>query len=712
MRVVKHENSALHPIMKDDAFLLKYGYTFDFVLVFDVIIDGSKDKLSNYQKEHSMKTIISRLNSQSLESRLFYSVQKMHVYLKIRATPSVLENEASRIHYRLPLDGEKVKTKVRNGRKGRWNPIKITDEFKQSSIDPFEYLYGPFVANNEIKSLYAMNTLRNGRQSIFKASDRIKLIISIIESKEGCYLSLGKLQEYNAIAAAFPIHDYQLLKILTRKWIKFWQRPSKQPSNEVRDYFGESVAFYFVYLQHYIEYLFTVAIIGVIVHVISAIYGADESPLNLYYTFYVVLWASYVTGTWKQKQSRTSMRWGTVGSEKEETVRPTFRGENISSPVDGGEYIFEDENVRLFRYVLSLLTLMSSICVSLGFVVAVSSLDWYLSSSQRSAVLIYASFDATKIVIAFIYALCIMFCSHYFEIIAYKLTDYENYRTDSEYQDALVNKLFTFEIVNCNAPLWYVGFLKGFIGFSCSRNSCLGDLATTLVTIFLTNLLTRVIQEVGVRKISMMHEQRLFLQNTEPGSVMSPIEEQYSLAEASLKNTMRDYMSLVVQFNYAVMYVAAFPLAPFLALVSAYVQLRIDAWKFVLTHRRPIPKSAEDIGTWEDCLNLLSVIAIVSNFGVMFFTSRFFENTTWQGRWIMFICLEYIIFVGKYVFSVVVEDIEAEVEIQIQRSEFLVSKVIKDLRDVDDSVIDVVESNKNLIILRDDEFDWIVEQND
>jgi hypothetical protein len=698
--------------MKGDDFLIKHGYTFDFVLVFDVIIDDYKDKLSNYQKEYSMKSIISRLKNQNLETRLFYSVQKMHVYVKIRAKPSVLENEASRIHYRLPLDAEKVKSKVHNGRKGRWNPINITDEFKQSSISPFDYLYGPYVASKEVKSLYKSHTLRNQKHSIFKATDRIKLIISIIESKEGCCLSLGRLQEYNAIAAAFPIHDYQLLKELTRKWIKFWQRPSKQPLNAVRDYFGESVAFYFVYLQHYIEHLIKVAILGALCHVVSAIYNADESPINLYFTFFVVLWATYMIETWKQKQSRTSMEWGTVGVENEETVRPTFRGENISSPVDGGEYVFEDDNVRVLRYILSLLALIFSMCISIGFVAAVSSLEWYLSLDGRSNVLVYASFDPTKIIIAFIYALCIMFCSHYFEIIAYKLSDYENYRTDTDYQDALVNKLFAFEIVNCNAPLWYVGFVKGFVGFSCYRDSCLGDLATTVVTIFLTNLLWRVFQEVGIRKISMIHEQRLFRKGTEPGSVMSPIEEQYSLAEASLKNTMRDYLSLVVQFNYAVLYVAAFPLAPFLALVSAYVQLRIDAWKFVLTHRRPIPKSAEDIGTWEDCLQLLSVTAIVSNFGIIFFTSRFFVNETWQIRWIMFICLEYIIFVGKYIFSVIVEDIEGEVEIQIQRSEFLVSKVIKDLKDDDDSVIEIVESNKNLTIHRDDEHDWIEESDD
>jgi Calcium-activated chloride channel len=52
----------------------------------------------------------------------------------------------------------------------------------------------------------------------------------------------------------------------------------------------------------------------------------------------------------------------------------------------------------------------------------------------------------------------------------------------------------------------------------------------------------------------------------------------------------------VIQFGYASLFVVAFPLAPLLALLNNYVEIRVDSFKVLNNVARPIPRGAQDIG--------------------------------------------------------------------------------------------------------------------
>lgn len=53
---------------------------------------------------------------------------------------------------------------------------------------------------------------------------------------------------------------------------------------------------------------------------------------------------------------------------------------------------------------------------------------------------------------------------------------------------------------------------------------------------------------------------------------------------------------VVLQFGFTTIFVAAFPLAPLLALLNNIIEIRLDAYKFVTQWRRPLPSQAKDIG--------------------------------------------------------------------------------------------------------------------
>lgn len=92
-------------------------------------------------------------------------------------------------------------------------------------------------------------------------------------------------------------------------------------------------------------------------------------------------------------------------------------------------------------------------------------------------------------------------------------------------------------------------------------------------------------------------EEKRFRQLRERG--ISKAEMEFSLETYDpLMGTLEDYAELAIQYGYVTLFVAAFPLAPFLAYVSNVVEIRTDGWKLLHAFRRALPFGAQDIGSW------------------------------------------------------------------------------------------------------------------
>ena len=81
--------------------------------------------------------------------------------------------------------------------------------------------------------------------------------------------------------------------------------------------------------------------------------------------------------------------------------------------------------------------------------------------------------------------------------IARTLNDWENHRTDTQYEDALIGKTFMFQFVNSYISLFYIAFMKFYVEGACA-GTCMAELSTALGTIFLTRLAVGNITEVFV----------------------------------------------------------------------------------------------------------------------------------------------------------------------------------------------------------------------
>ena len=61
------------------------------------------------------------------------------------------------------------------------------------------------------------------------------------------------------------------------------------------------------------------------------------------------------------------------------------------------------------------------------------------------------------------------------------------------------------------------------------------------------------------------------------------------------------------------MFVAAFPLAPLLALLNNVFEIRLDAYKYTTQMRRPLGYQVRDIGIWSKILEAMTYISVIFN---------------------------------------------------------------------------------------------------
>ena len=344
---------------------------------------------------------------------------------------------------------------------------------------------------------------------------RIKLIISILETKAsdsppGGGLNVSDLLSKKVVLAGFPIHDFEELNALQNRWLSLCAPPWTQPIDAVKDYFGERIGLYFYFLQHYTELLITPAFFGCISYCYRAYEQKTESLLMPYFTCYMVIWSTFFLEFWKGKQSTIAMKWGVCGFEDEEEDRPQFEGITIKSPVTGEEmsYFPSTEFSKRANMV------QTAICACiLGVVVTVGGIfffQYWLNLPANQNMLVIFGFNGATIVAPLLSAIVINVLNALYTGVAVSMNDYENHRTATEYEDALISKIFVFQLVNSFASLTYVSFVKSFIGLICGKNSCYGDVASTLSTVFLSALIVRAIKEVIVRKVCVYRYRYLF----------------------------------------------------------------------------------------------------------------------------------------------------------------------------------------------------------
>jgi hypothetical protein len=435
--------------------------------------------------------IWARLRMAGLEVKPVFSWDLQRVILKIRCPTWRLEEVAEKMHIRLKL------------RTGGHKRFKISQ-----------------------RELFQPNTFDG---SIFRSSDRQRVIDFILRSKirdGGAELdantSLGR-----SIVQRFPLHMHARLNDLKNSWIYFWksEKPGEiaepwspcstpitvtfgrfcnscgffyngllsQPLDQVAEYYGESVAFYFAWVAYFTRWMVAPSILGVIVFAVQISSRQLDHWICIPYGIFIVIWASMMLVFWRQKQSALAYRWGVLGFEMEETERPQFKGKSVIDPNTKEMRKVYPPRKRLMKYLLAVpaMLILTSGMVLIMMIVLLSQaklsrdyehgeqltyipspgLLWGSSDFGTNSTLMHD--NPTKLTIKnsldldiwmallyypSMYGLFVAIASEFVDKAAYYLTDFENHRKESTHWSRLILKIFCFRFVAVFTPVYYYAF--------------------------------------------------------------------------------------------------------------------------------------------------------------------------------------------------------------------------------------------------------------
>ena len=147
----------------------------------------------------------------------------------------------------------------------------------------------------------------------------------MVGDAKGCGLDIAKMEEEGADGAFclgfFPIHDSAEKAALQELWMplklgQLWRDYSKYeilPSNEIMEYFGEEIGFYFAFLSHYCYSLLPMVpiAIGFQCWQIAELTKKDNTVLfsSAWAALVFTIAYSLILNKWSMDQSALAHRW-------------------------------------------------------------------------------------------------------------------------------------------------------------------------------------------------------------------------------------------------------------------------------------------------------------------------------------------------------------------------------------------------------------------
>mmetsp|Transcript_9072 Transcript_9072/g.21112 ORF Transcript_9072/g.21112 Transcript_9072/m.21112 type:complete len:722 (-) Transcript_9072:33-2198(-) len=584
--------------------------------------------------------------------------------------------------------------------------LRFRQQDEDGNIEPNEGAWCPFKAH--LQPLYEPS--REGM--LFSSLTQLRILEYIINDEDELAMGpqmvqkdqlepgntpLDQLIKDKKAKIVFRLHSKEMREFLIQNWVWSWK--NRQPIEEIREYFGEKIALYFVWLGYYTTMLWIPALVGIVL-TFSQVYshittGSMDNPWVPLYSCFITVWAIvFITG-WKRIEQTYQYEWDTMTYEEDEEDRKEFI-QNPHTRQRHSEY--KDEVVRYADETWQMIALATSavvVCSFIGAVVAAVCGIALIKFRIIQHLEPYGLSMVGKMCGGLMQATSIMIFNRIYQVVLKLLTDFENWQTETQYEDARIAKDFCFKLVNAFFACFFVAFVQNNfevygVNMHCPEWHCMQELTGTLASVFAIQMTVAQVLEVGLpifknRMRIRQEEMTIRKQMEEDGGDLNAIMPELSEEEAQSKmdayeGVFAEYQEMVVQFGYVTLFAAAFPLTAFLALINNLVEIRTDAYKLLQGLQRPKYLCAADIGTWQVILDILSTCSILTNCALVGFTSHglffYFPNMNPVERvWITIIC-EHCLLLFKAVLDALLNSPPKEAVEAYHRRCFLRDKVL------------------------------------
>lgn len=472
-----------------------------------------------------------------------------------------------------------------------------------------------------------------------------------------------------------PLCDRQLL---VKYWASFRVWYKIQPLNLIERYFGPETAFYFAWLGFYNKLLIPISIIGILFFFSGFFYTNDDiriseichsdlllcphcpeykrcnttllknfclftkishvfdSPSGVLFAMMMSLWATFFVALWKRNQSILLYKWNlsTVIIDRTPRYEYYLHANTVKVVAETG-----DADVRIstpkviVRYIVSasvfILTALLVIVVLLVIIIVRILIRRGALGKIIPTNKFVASFLGSLLQVISIYIM-----SLFYQKVAETITNFECHKTTTGHHNSLIYKCFALNLINNFAGISYLAFFRGkfytypgdesqyFFGIStdeCDPPGCMFDLSLLLgmqlcVRIITTNVFALLVDCIKHKCAKMKNRNKNI-------DVTARWEEDYGLSPESCFWLIEEFNDAVVHYGLVLFFVAALPLAPFLALIFNTLKLRADAIKVTRIKRRPVARKVAGITPWTRILKGITFTSVLTNVVIIAFTS-------------------------------------------------------------------------------------------
>ncbi|ETS05421.1 DUF590-domain-containing protein [Trichoderma reesei RUT C-30] len=467
----------------------------------------------------------------------------------------------------------------------------------------------------------------------------VYLLISNSRNEGGAGITPGQGQ-WKYVEAIFPLHDNAFNKEWLHKWSKKYVL-EQSDLDEIRDRFGEGVAFYFAFLMDYLRFQIFPAAVGF----------AAWMLMGQFSTFYAIcscLWSVVFFEYWKRKEADLAVTWGVRGVSKIQHHRPEFKWEfEMEDSVTGEPVKVYPPAKRLQTQLLQIPFALVCIVVLGGLVATVNSLEIYINEVYGGPGKQYLGFLPTILLVVLTPTFSTILMT-----AAKRLTDMENYDTLDAHHAALVQKQFVLNFMTSYMALIFTAFvyipfghvlhpLLNFWGktaqtltmsekpmttsqFESNPQRIANQMYFTTVTAQIINFLTEVVvpyvKHKATVKAKELSEKDAVKTNDQPDEAdfLKRVRNQAGLEDYDVT---ADYREMIMQFGYLSLFSVSWPLTACFFLINNWIELRSDALKIIIGCRRPIPWRADSIGPWLTALGFLSWLGSITSAAIVYLCS-------------------------------------------------------------------------------------------
>ncbi|KAM4850559.1 anoctamin-9 [Urocitellus parryii] len=509
----------------------------------------------------------------------------------------------------------------------------------------------------------------------------VNFILSTMKTAAGD--TFENLQNDGIFETKFPLHKGE--ESLKKNWARWRNLARRQPIDDIRNYFGEKVALYFAWLGWYTYMLVPAALVGLLVFLSGfALFDASQiskeiceaqdillcplghqsrsfQPLSSTCTFaklthlfdnegtvlfaiFMALWATVFLEIWKRQRARVVLHWDLYGWDEDQE-------EMALQLINCPHYQLRPHQHSYLRSTVILVLSVLMICLMIGM--AHLLVVYRVLAAALLGTLPFLENQVTTAVVvtgALVHYLIIVVMTKVNRRVALKLCEFEQPRTFLELERKFTIRFFILQFFAHFSSLIYIAFILGRINGhpgkstrlaglwkleECHLSGCMMDLFVQMAIIMgLKQTLSNCMEYL---RPWLAHKFRLMTACARSHRPYDPQlqdwQRNYLLNSVTNFSLFDEFMEMMIQYGFTTIFVAAFPLAPLLALFSNLVEIRLDAVKMVWLQRRLVPRKAKDIGTWLQVLETIGVLAVIANGMVIAFTSEFIPRVVYKYRY-------------------------------------------------------------------------------